>query len=611
MGFLYPAFLIGALAIAVPIALHLLRRDVAPEVPFTAVRLLRKSPVEIARRRRLRDFLLLAARVVALLLLAAAFARPYLRAESPPALRVVAIDTSVSMGGADRFERARGLARAALDEAGRGERVALLAFDDRALVLSPPGAAADARAALANAQPGPGGTRYRAVIDKVGELADGTLGRLVLVTDLQQSGLDAAADPARLPPGWTVDIRDVGPVAANAAVAGVRIEPGRVIASIRNTGTTDRAGAVRVAIDGRDAASAPYALTPGATTDIAVAAKPPQTGTLSVVIEDPGGLGPDDARHTILGGTGVPEVLIVSNRGLYLSRVLEAPSETESKLDAQVVAGDRVSVMDPQALSRYRLVALLSTRGLDRRGREAIAAHVRAGAGLFVAAGPDVDPEVLASMTAWSPAIAATEASSPALTLAVTDLRHPIFRPFGGLAANLGQVRFDRYWRVAPGGWSVMARFSNGAPALLERGLDRGRVVLFASDVDRRWNDFPLNPSFVPFALEAVRYTSPGRPATREFVVADAPAGAGPGPGLFRLGDNRIVAVNVDLGEIDPVRLGPEGLAARIEARDGQAGGLAPEALLAAQTEAQQSYWQYGLLVMIAALVAESFVGRS
>jgi len=60
MNFLYPAFLLGGLAIAVPIVLHFLRRDIAPAVPFTAVRLLRKSPVARSKRRRLRDLLLLA-----------------------------------------------------------------------------------------------------------------------------------------------------------------------------------------------------------------------------------------------------------------------------------------------------------------------------------------------------------------------------------------------------------------------------------------------------------------------------------------------------------------------------------------------------------------------
>ena len=105
MNFLYPLFLLGALAIAIPIVLHLLRRDVAPDVPFTAVRLLRKSPVERSRRRRLRDLLLLAARVAALLLLAAAFARPYSsRADAASSgLRIVAVDRSFSMAAPGRF----------------------------------------------------------------------------------------------------------------------------------------------------------------------------------------------------------------------------------------------------------------------------------------------------------------------------------------------------------------------------------------------------------------------------------------------------------------------------------------------------------------------------
>jgi hypothetical protein len=31
----------------------------------------------------------------------------------------------------------------------------------------------------------------------------------------------------------------------------------------------------------------------------------------------------------------------------------------------------------------------------------------------------------------------------------------------------------------------------------------------------------------------------------------------------------------------------------------------------AQQTEARQNYWRYGLMLMLAALVAESFVGRA
>ncbi len=140
MSFLYPAFLLGALAAAVPIVLHLIKREAAPEVRFSAVRLLRRAPTEQSRWQRLREWLLLAARVAAVLLLALAFARPYLAAQAGPGstVTIVAVDTSLSMGAPGRFDRARALARTAVEEAPAGSFVGLLSFDDRpALIVEP------------------------------------------------------------------------------------------------------------------------------------------------------------------------------------------------------------------------------------------------------------------------------------------------------------------------------------------------------------------------------------------------------------------------------------------------------------------------------------------
>jgi hypothetical protein len=193
--------------------------------------------------------------------------------------------------------------------------------------------------------------------------------------------------------------------------------------------------------------------------------------------------------------------------------------------------------------------------------------------------------------------------------LSATDLRHPIFRPFGALAANLGQVRFDRTWRVRGKGWDVDARFTDGAPALLERAAGQGRVLLFASDLDRRWNDFPLHPAFVPFTAETLRYISSGNDLAREYVVAAAPASAQATPGVYRLPqDGRTITVNVDVRESAAARLTAaefNGMVDRVPAatpRDASADARA--------AEGRQRYWRYGLLLMIAALVAESFVGR-
>jgi hypothetical protein len=141
LSFLSPLYLLGILAIAVPIALHLFRRRTDTVVEFPAVRLLSSTPVEQQRRRRLRELVLLALRVTALILLAAAFARPYLAgrmlAASTP-VTVVAIDRSFSLSGPGVFDRARALAATAVTEAPASHAVALVAFDETAQTIVEP-----------------------------------------------------------------------------------------------------------------------------------------------------------------------------------------------------------------------------------------------------------------------------------------------------------------------------------------------------------------------------------------------------------------------------------------------------------------------------------------
>ncbi len=628
MSFLYPAFLLGSLAIALPIILHLLRRDVAPEVPFTAVRLLRRSPIDRPARRRLRELLLLIARVIALLLLAAAFARPYIQGATPANVRVVAIDRSYSMTGGDRFARALDAARAAIDGAGSGERVALIAFDDRAEVLAQPGGAGDARAALATVRSGFGATRYGPVFAKALELAAGARGHVVIVSDLQRSGWDGQS-PARLPAGWQLDVQDVGGVATNLAVTAVDIEADRVVATLRNSGASPRTGTVRAALDAREVAHATYTLSANGTARVPIAWRAPGAGALAVSIDDPDGFEADNTRYVALGSHGAIKMLLVTTggqSGAYLARALgttATEADAAGAIDADVVTGARVAELTPDQLASYPVMALLSTRGVERRVRDTLIARVQQGAGLLLAAGPDLDAGVISGLTDWKPELAIrpdegtgcqgarVPGCDQPLTLAVTDLRHPIFRPFGALMVNLGQVRFERTWRVSSDGWTMVARFSNGTPALMERPLGQGRVLLFASDLDRRWNDFPLHPAFVPFAVEAVKHLAgqADHRRVRDYTIAQAPPGIQAAPGVYRMSDGRPISVNVDVGESTLERLSREAFAEMVQ-RSGDTTTAALE-LQARQTESRQSYWQYGLLIMIAALVAESVFGRA
>src|SRR5215831_6829020 len=74
---IHTGFLAAGLAVAVPIVIHLLFRQKTRTLPIGSVRFLHQVVREHRRRRRVRQWLLLALRMLAILLLALLFARPY------------------------------------------------------------------------------------------------------------------------------------------------------------------------------------------------------------------------------------------------------------------------------------------------------------------------------------------------------------------------------------------------------------------------------------------------------------------------------------------------------------------------------------------------------
>jgi uncharacterized protein with PIN domain len=254
MSFLSPLFLVGALAAAVPLVLHLLKRQPEPRVKFPSVRLLRSAPVEHTDRRRLNDLLLLALRVAALLLLTVAFARPFFAfgggAENA-GVRVVALDTSLSMSAPGRFERARALAKQAVDQAGAGALVSVVTFADGAHVsVEPTADRALARSAIDAAAPGFGATSYRAALNAGTEVLGGRPGAIVMVTDLQESGWDDASG-ASVSGSTEIRIADVGALLPNLALTAARVSGDHIVATVRNAGSQPREARLRLTLDGQ------------------------------------------------------------------------------------------------------------------------------------------------------------------------------------------------------------------------------------------------------------------------------------------------------------------------------------------------------------------------
>lgn len=620
MGFLAPVFLLGALAAAVPIVLHLVRKRTEIVVDFSAVRLLARAPVFVHRRRRLRELVLLALRVAALVLLAGSFARPFFARAVAPAsapLTVVAVDTSLSLSAPGQMDRARAAAREAVETAPATDVVALVAFADAATVVVPP--TADRRAVVAaidRLEAGPGGTRYRTALAKATEVIGARRARVVVVTDLQQAGWDAS-DEGGLPDEVDCDVVAIPRPAGNLAVtAAVRRDDG-VHATVQNYAGQPARTEVRLVVEGRSLAAATLDVGPFAAVDVRLDAELPSAGAARVEVSDEAGYQGDNIRHLVLDQSPpLPIAIVVADpttrrSGIYMDRALAVAGEGR-EFDPEVVDGRALSAWSAAEMARQAAVVLIGTRTMDRRGRELVRQYLEAGGQVLLTLGPDVDPISLGDVLGVDPGVSAEAVKPPGgqAALVASDARHPIFRPFLTQAGALGDVLVEQYRRLGgEGGRTVLARLTGGDIALTEQRAGTGRLLVFASDLDNQWSRFPLHPSFVPFAVETARYLTEGRRRPQAWVLPDVPPGALPVPGVQVVGaDRERIAVNVDTRESNPAATSPEEFTGGISRINRVASG-GPLADVRREEE-RQRLWQFGLGLLLVALAAEGLVAR-
>src|SRR5436309_3112340 len=138
MSFLAPLFLFGALAVALPVIFHLIRRTSREKTLFSSLLFLMPTPPRVTRRSRLENIFLLILRCLVLCLLALGFARPFiqrpLQADSKSGAAkktVILLDASASMRRGSLWPDARAKASQMLQQASPVDQVALFTFDQQ------------------------------------------------------------------------------------------------------------------------------------------------------------------------------------------------------------------------------------------------------------------------------------------------------------------------------------------------------------------------------------------------------------------------------------------------------------------------------------------------
>jgi Aerotolerance regulator N-terminal/von Willebrand factor type A domain len=659
VGFLAPWFLAGALAVVLPVWLHLLRQHKTTPLPFSSLMFFEKRTQSSIKHRRLKYLLLFALRVALLILLALAFANPFMNSTGAAAaggrkLVILAIDNSYSMRQDARLDRAKQDAVQALSSVRGEDRGIVLAFASTVHLMNE--ATADVptlRGAVQAIQPTDARGSYAELARSLRSIAQSAHMPVEahLFSDLQKSSWPSNFADARVAEGTRLVFhpaadRKLPNFAVETVNAPRRLydpKKVRIQATIAGYGTAKALKSVALVLNGKEIATKQIEVPAGgrASVEFLTLDAPYGMNRGEIRITPADDFPSDDRIYFSIERADPRRILFVHeerNRKdlLYYQTALDASNEAAFVLEPVTV--DQVANVSP---AKYAVVVLSDVASLPGAFEAALQKYVRGGGAVLIALGrmsamhpqvPIFDQPI--DETRYTP-----REGERFQTVASVDPSHPAVRR----DHQWDTVKFYQSIHVEPGKSKVVARLSDNTPLLLEKQIGEGRVLVFASTFDNISNDFPLHPSFVPFVAETASYLgglddgSPnytvgaflelraakqqgttvevldpsGRRALTLEEAARAQTIALSSEGFYDVrrptGRHELVAVNADRRESDLDMLPAETLT--LWQNTGQ-GAVNAAGGSEASLENKRSFWWYVLLVALLLAVAETIVGN-
>jgi hypothetical protein len=537
MGLLAPWFLAGLLAAGLPVYVHLLRKQTTVPRPVSSLMFFEQGTQSSVRHRRLRYLLLFALRTLLVVLLALAFAQPFLRHKSVLAsdkLLLVVVDDSFSMNagaaGASRLDQAKRDARAVLSDRGPAEKAQVVALGSQMRVLTQP--IQDSRAlgaALDSIQPGDGhgtfgelGRGMRAIAETVHTPIE-----LHLFSDMQASDMPGNFADMVLPGNVQLVLHPVGAAAPNWTVESVQApsqlvdtKKARVLAVIAGHGTPAALQTVSLVVNGNIVATKKIDVPADGRATVAFDGLdvPYGESRCAVRIEYPDAFTQDNESLFAVKRADPERVLFVHQAGdtrspLYFGDALASASHASFIL--QSITPEQAGDIDP---SKYAFVVLSDVPSVPAMLENALIRNVKSGGGVLVAAGAsDSHRQHIPVFGGTTQDAAFYGREGGSMALGESDISHPAMRDANAWAG----MKFFYATKVSPEGARVVARLADGTPLLLDRQMGEGHVLLFTSGFDNVTSDLPLNPAFVAFVDQTAQYLS-GQDALRGPRVVDS-----------------------------------------------------------------------------------------
>lgn len=555
MSFASPWFLLGLLGIAIPVYLHLYHRKTPIRKDFPSLRLIRLSVEFVARRRKMRNILLLILRVMAIVLIVMALSRPFIgqsasaKASSmTPAAFVVLLDNSMSMGcthqGISVFNTARSRALEILDQMESGDKATVGFIND-------PGRLAYSqltwdretlKKSVANAPLSMAGTNLASSLLPALKLLDPLKSyrrAIYVITDMTESawqpfiekynlaGVEPGIDLVMVPTGGEApenlaitDLKTDAPVVMTGRKIPINI-------TLSNNSARPRRTRVAVAINGERKLDEEVEIEANAVKEVKMQCAFTTTGMNHVSASVGTDAMPyDDERHLALRVFEPCRILLIkpdanpgqkSSRDDIFIRFALNPMN-RSKDNNFVVESRSSSEVKAIDLKSFSAVFLLNQRHLELDLIKRLSDYLLSGGNLITFLGDRVEPDWynkhLVDDLGGGYLLPARifkrvgNAVSRSIGYQMTDLDmgHPAFNIFASDGnGDPGRAQVFEFFQVRPNPTAMLlCRMSHGLPGIIEERRGRGRSMLITFAADTSWSNWPVRPTWLPFLHQSL-----------------------------------------------------------------------------------------------------------
>ncbi len=578
LSFLNPLFLFGLAAGIIPVLIHRLTKRNALSRKFSAVRLLLRSQQVMARPQRLKQLLLLALRVLAVLSLVCLIARPVLTrpgflTKASVAAKIVILDNSLSMGyqedGGERFGLAKRAAREMIEET-------------KGKVLLIPTSLIRGRSNERN------GTRWLTPnealqeLDRIhlsfgrGDLASAldlayrklkelkTPGEILVVSDMTRGDWEGfnLSRVGKISGETAVTFIRIGGVDrdSNMAIKEVKVAEGEAVvgvplrleASVSNFSDQPGSTLAGLYLSGTKRDQKSMALKAGEEGKVYFEASFERPGWVNGEIVLSGDRLPYDDRFyfplkirdkiKVLVVDGDPRTSLRAGESYYLVNALHPGEAVDSPFSIRVITENEFGGHD---LRPYDVFFLLD---VARPQASKLTSVLESGKPVFLFLGDRVVSEEYNSIPLfpWRIRGVMDPGTSKPEKIARIENGRDSLKPFSGPAGeSLKKASFYRYFKIE-GSKKDLLSLGSRDPLLAEADLGKGKLFLFTSSANLAWNDLPLKAAYLPLiqglAKESAglsRESLPkGRRIGESFEEKDRPVqmiGPEGGPGIYQV----------------------------------------------------------------------------